>query len=71
MATYLEMFGAAPSMARHAVERMNEVGISPAGLTTALASQARPGTSPGTVMFIAGGVTAVVDESTGRIITVW
>jgi hypothetical protein len=71
MATYLEMFGSTPSMARHAVERMNEVGISPAQLTVALVSQAMPGTSPDTIMFVGGGVTTVVEEHTGRIITVW
>jgi hypothetical protein len=44
-----------PLMTDHLVKRMNEVGISPAQLTAALNSQAQPGTSPGTIMFVAGG----------------
>jgi hypothetical protein len=71
MATYSEMFGAIPEMTVHLIRRMNEVGISPGQLSAALRSQAQPGTSPGTIMFIAEGTTAVVDEVTGDIITVW
>jgi hypothetical protein len=70
MATYFEMFGM-PDSSEHIIKRMNEVGISPAQLTAALASQARPGTSPGTIMFIAGGVTVTVDEITGKLVTIW
>lgn len=71
MATYSDLFGSMPLMTDHLVKRMNEVGISPAQLTVALNSHAKPGNSPGTIMFVAGGVTAVVDEVTGDIITVW
>jgi hypothetical protein len=71
MATYSELFGPMPQMTVHLIQRMNEVGISPAQLSVALNSHARPGTSPGTIMFVAGGVTAVVDEVTGDIITAW
>jgi hypothetical protein len=71
MATYYDLFGQMPLMTGHLVKRMNEVGISPSQLTTALMTQARPGTSPGTIMFVSREVTAPVDEATGDIITVW
>jgi len=70
MATYYEMFGM-PDSSDHIIKRMNETGISPTQLAAALASQARPGTSPGTIIFAAGGVTVVVDEIDGTMVTLW
>jgi hypothetical protein len=71
MATYFDMFGPIPNLSRHEIQRMNQRGIKPAELTAVLATQARPGTSPGTIMFVATRIHVVVDEITGEIVTSW
>jgi len=52
------------------MERMNTDGISPQQLADALANPAVPGTSTGTVDFVGGGITAVVNED-GMVVTVY
>lgn len=71
MGNYFEIFGELPLQTRHVVDRMNEVGISPTQLSVALSSRASRGTSAGTIMFYGGGVSVVVDEITGEIVTLW
>jgi hypothetical protein len=71
MATYYDMFGPIPSLSHHEMRRMNQRGITPADLAIVLATHAKPGTSPGTIMFIANRITVVVDEITGEIVTSW
>ena len=68
--TYAERFGHPPWISRHALERMNTLGISPGQLAEALSRPAAPGTSPGTVDFTSEQVTAVVNED-GMIITIY
>ncbi len=68
--SYAERFGHPPWISRHAMERMNTDGISPQQLADALANPAVPGTSTGTVDFVGGGITAVVNED-GMVVTVY
>jgi hypothetical protein len=68
-ANYFEMFGV-PSFSVHAIERMNTGGISPLQLNQALSGSPLPGESPGTMNFIGGGVTAIVNDE-GIIVTVY
>lgn len=49
---------------------MNTYGIAPRQLAEALETPAVPGTSPGTVNFVGGRVTAVVNDL-GMIVTVY
>jgi Domain of unknown function (DUF4258) len=68
--SYDDRFGHPPWISRHAMERMNTDGISPQQLANALANPAIPGTSAGTINFVAEGIIAVVDEE-GMIVTVY
>ena len=68
-ASYFEMFGG-PALSVHAIERMNETGISPTQLNGALSSSPLPGLSPGTLKFMGGGITAIVNED-GLVVTVY
>jgi hypothetical protein len=49
---------------------MNQAGISPRQLNRALSESPIPGTSPGTMNFVAESVTAVVNDE-GVIVTVY
>jgi len=71
MATYRDLFGSIPNFSVHEIQQMNQRGISIPDLAEALATHARPGTSPGTIMFITRRVTVVVDEITGKLVTSW
>jgi hypothetical protein len=71
MATYYDLFGPIPYLSHHEMRRMNQRGISPAELAAVLATHALPGTSPGTIMFIANRIIVVVDEITGQVVTSW
>jgi hypothetical protein len=68
--SYADRFGHPPWISRHATERMNTDGISPRQLAEALNNPAVPGTSPGTINFIGGAITAVVNNE-GMIVTVY
>ena len=49
---------------------MNTAAITPRQLAGALSNPAVPGTSPGTVNFVGGGITAVVNDE-GMVVTVY
>ena len=49
---------------------MNTDGISPEQVMQALSSQGYQGASPGTLEYVSKDVTVVVDEHTGKLITV-
>ena len=68
--TYAERFGHPPSISRHAMERMNTLGISPHQFADALEQPSGPGTSPGTVNVVGRWVTVVVNDD-GVIVTVY
>ena len=68
--SYADRFGHPPWISRHAMERMNTAAITPRQLADALSNPAVPGTSPGTVNFVGGGITAVVNDE-GMIVTVY
>jgi len=50
---------------------MRERGVTPAVLDTALAAEPEVGTTDGTVLYKGGGITAVVNGTTGVIVTIW
>jgi hypothetical protein len=52
------------------MERMNTDGISPRQLADALANAPVPGISPGTVNFVGGEITAVVNDE-GIVVTIY
>jgi hypothetical protein len=72
MPSYFDTFGM-PDMSIHMMNRLRERGISLAALSRALMGEPIPGTSSGTIIYRekAGGVSAIVNATTGRIITVW
>jgi hypothetical protein len=71
MASYFDRFGPVPKFSSHAWRRLNQRGLSPVALQRALDSHAKPGTSTETVVYSYQGVTAVVNATTGLIVTVW
>jgi hypothetical protein len=71
MATYRDLFGPIPDFSFHEIQQMNRRGITVVEIAEALATHARPGTSPGTIMFVTRRVTVVVDEITGKLVTSW
>jgi hypothetical protein len=52
------------------MERMNTDGISPRQLADALANPPLPGASPGTINFVGGEITAVVNDE-GMVVTIY
>jgi hypothetical protein len=72
MPSYFDTFGM-PDMSVHMMNRLRERDISLAELTQALLAEPTAGTAPGTTIFRerGGGVNAIVNAATGRIITVW
>ena len=72
MPSYFDTFGM-PDMSIHMMHRLRQRGISLEALSRALMSEPVAGTGPGTIMYCerGGGVIAIVNEATGRIITVW
>lgn len=72
MPSYFDTFGM-PDMSAHMMNRLRERDISLAELSRALLAEPTAGTAPGTTIFRerGGGVNAIVNAATGRIITVW
>jgi hypothetical protein len=72
MPSYFDTFGM-PDMSTHLMNRLRQRGILPQALSRALTVEPVAGTAPGTIIYreSGGGVTAVVNAVTGRIITVW
>jgi hypothetical protein len=68
--SYFALYGSFPLISRHAMQRMNMRNISLERLRQALLQPASTGTAPGTLWFVDGKVTVVVDEISGNIITV-
>ena len=72
MPSYFDSYGM-PVMSVHMTKRRGERGISLATLSRALMTEPVAGSAPGTIVYRekGGGVSAVVNAATGRIITVW
>jgi hypothetical protein len=72
MPSYFDTFGM-PDMSIHMMHRLRQRGISLEALSRALMMEPVAGTAAGTIMYSekGGGVSAIVNETTGRIITVW
>ena len=62
-----------PVMSIHMTKRLAERGISLAAPSRALMAEPVAGSAPGTINYREkdGGVSAIVNAATGRIITVW
>jgi hypothetical protein len=62
-----------PDMSIHMMNRLRQRGISLEALSRALMTEPVAGTAGGTITYCekGGGVSAIVNEVTGRIITVW
>jgi hypothetical protein len=69
--SYFDRFGPVPTFSNHAWRRLNERGRSLAALDHALAVDAKPGTQAETVVYSDGAVVAVVNATTGLIVTLW
>ena len=69
--SYFDTFGAVPTLSRHAWHRMRQRGVTPAVLDAALAAEPDVGTTDGTMLYKGGGITAVVNGTTGVIVTIW
>ena len=72
MPSYFDTFGI-PNMSIHMMNRLRERGISLVALSRALANEPIEGRTPDTLCYRekGGGVSAIVNATTGRIITVW
>ena len=72
MPSYFDTFGM-PDMSVHMINRLHERSISLAALSRALMTEPVTGTTPGTLVFRerGGGICAIVNATTGTIITVW
>ena len=72
MPSYFDRFGM-PDMSIHMMNRLYQWGVSLAALTRALTAEPIAGATPETLVYRerGGGVSAIVNAVTGRIITVW
>jgi hypothetical protein len=72
MPSYFDTFGM-PDMSVHMMNRLRQRGISLEALSRALMTEPVAGTAAGTIIYREKGcgVSAIVNEFTGRIITVW
>jgi hypothetical protein len=71
MRSYFDLFGPVPTFSNHAWRRLNESGLSQGALHRALATEAKTGTTPGTVIYSDEQLAAVVNLTTGLIVTLW
>jgi len=69
--SYFDTFGAIPALSRRAWHRMRERGVTRVMLDAALAAEPEVGTTDRTVLHRGRGITAVVNGTTGVIVTIW
>ena len=71
MPSYFDRFGPVPVFSAHAWRRLHERGLSLESLHHALATNPKSGTSAETVLYDDGRVVAVVNATSGVIVTLW